>query len=284
MIDPGFFNSLDSMALLLKRNAFGKFQGEQKTAYAGDGLTFKDYARYVVGDDFRFIDWRVYARTRELFVKRFEADRNLAVHILLDGSGSMAYAKNEKFSHAAMMALGIAYIAEKNNERISFAIFGKEVKVLKRQSQSRRVQSLVHEINAVIASGGTTFDEIMLRYYEHVKSKSLIFIVSDFLYPIDQLDAILERYGRSQVFLVQVLHKDEITLPFAGDVKFVDPEDESSSMKTYMSDFMRKSYSKEMNAHNEAILATCKKHKANFIQLDTRSPAVDNFAKLWQVM
>ena len=77
---------------------------------------------YVPGDDFRHIDWNIYARTNKFFIRRFEEERNLIVHILLDSSASMDYGKDiTKFEYSAMVGLGFTHMAMKNNEKFTFA-------------------------------------------------------------------------------------------------------------------------------------------------------------------
>jgi uncharacterized protein (DUF58 family) len=285
MIDPHFFSALDAMAVQLKRHALGKYQGEQKTVYAGDGLTFKDFAPYTLGDDFRRIDWRIYARTKELFVKRFEEDRNLTIHILLDASGSMAYGgKQSKFSRAATLALGVAYIAQKQHEHVEFSLFSHYINPLKYQNQNISVQAMTKQINDIRAHGTTDFNKIMEGYKERVRSKSLIFIFSDFLYPVESLARLLALYQRSNLYLVQVLHKDEVDLPFHGEARFIDPEYNKKTIKTYVSHRMKSIYNDALNEHIKAIQDACKGHKARFLQVDTRETSVDNFIRLWQTI
>lgn len=289
MIDSGFFARLDAMAVQLKRHSLGKYQGEQRTVYAGDGLTFKDFAPYTIGDDFRRIDWRVYARTKELFVRRYEEDRNLTLHILLDTSGSMDYGRktdrsDSKLAFAAMMALGVAYIAQKHNERIEFTTFGKDMKTLINQNQQSRVQSLVSQINEMRARGETDFERTMERYKERVKTKSLFFIFSDFLYPVETLAQLLGRYRKSQLFLIQVLHEDEVLLPFQGDMKFVDPEQEKTTIKAHVSKRTRQIYNDALRDHSNRIKDACKGFDAQFLQLDTRLSPVEGFVRLWNLL
>lgn len=278
MIDPTFFSKLDAMMLKLKRHAFGKYQGEQKTAYVGDGLTFKDYTPYNRGDDFRKIDWKVYARTKELFTRRYEADKNLTLHIILDATASMNY--QNKFHFASLMALGIAHLAQRNQERVEFSIFTDKIIPLKFQSQNIRVQGLMQKLNKVKPHGNADFTKTMTQYKQRVKSKSLIFIVSDFLYPIEDINNLISMYGKSELFFIQALHEDEISLPFQGDTKFINPENPDTKVKTYVSNKLRKLYIKELLQHTLSIKKACTQ-RAKYIQLDTRTEALKSFIKMW---
>src|SRR3989344_8933418 len=112
MIKTDFLRQLDSFTLVIKKRVTSSFTGERRANYVGSGLIFRDYSNYVYGDDFKNIDWRVFARTEKLYVKKYEEDRNLTVHIILDFSGSMDFgSKIKKYEYASMIALGFSYIA-----------------------------------------------------------------------------------------------------------------------------------------------------------------------------
>src|SRR3989344_8143180 len=101
MIDTNFLKLLDRFQLILKKKVTSNYSGARESPAFGRGLIFKDYKEYVPGDDFRLIDWKVYARTEKLNIKRFEDERNMTVRIVLDASASMSFGKGRnKFDYA----------------------------------------------------------------------------------------------------------------------------------------------------------------------------------------
>jgi uncharacterized protein (DUF58 family) len=131
-IDLSFLHKLDRMSLLISKRITSNYVGERPAVYTGRGLIFKDHAIYAPGDDFRAVDWKVFARLDKLFVKRFEEERNLVVHIVLDYSGSMAFGqRTKKFEYADMLGLGFAYMAMKHNERFVVSTFADRLEVFK---------------------------------------------------------------------------------------------------------------------------------------------------------
>jgi uncharacterized protein (DUF58 family) len=94
-IDPDFLDELDRFDAALDRETAAVRQGEQESPRVGEGLTFSDYRRYSPGDDTRLIDWKLFARTEEYYIKQFEEERNLTVHVLLDSSASMDFGGEE---------------------------------------------------------------------------------------------------------------------------------------------------------------------------------------------
>src|SRR3989344_7680955 len=132
MIRTDFLRQLDKFNLVVKKKVASSFIGERRADYAGAGLIFRDYANYVYGDDFKSIDWRAYAKTEKLYVKKYEEDRNLTVHIILDFSGSMDFgSKIKKYEYASMIALGFSYIALKNNEKFVLSSFDDKLEFFK---------------------------------------------------------------------------------------------------------------------------------------------------------
>jgi len=124
-INLDFLKSLDRLQVILKKKIYADTQGGHSSSSYGEGLVFQDYKAYVPGDDFRNIDWKVYARTDKFYIKRFEEERNMTVHILIDSSASMDFGsgKNTKFEYAAEVGLGFAYMAYRNNERFNVNTF-----------------------------------------------------------------------------------------------------------------------------------------------------------------
>ena len=124
MINTDFLNQLDRFHLVVKKRVTSNFVGPRKSVAAGRGLTFKDHRMYAPGDDIRLIDWKVFARTDDLYIKTFEEERNLTAHIIMDASASMGFGKPvSKFDYAAMLGVGLAYLAMRENERFQFSTF-----------------------------------------------------------------------------------------------------------------------------------------------------------------
>jgi len=125
-IEPAFLDELARLEGSLRRETDARQQGTQRSPNVGEGLTFSDYRRYTPGDDVRLVDWRVYARTDEYFIKQYEAERNLTVHVLLDTSASMDFGEGSanKFEFAARFGLAFAYFAATQHDSFRFSALG----------------------------------------------------------------------------------------------------------------------------------------------------------------
>ena len=109
MINTQFLDELKRFNLVINKRVTSNLAGPRKSIAAGRGLTFKDYRIYAPGDDIRLIDWKVYARTDNLYMKVHEEERNLVVHVILDKSASMDFGRPvSKFDYASMIGVGMA--------------------------------------------------------------------------------------------------------------------------------------------------------------------------------
>lgn len=114
---------LDRIDILSRKVFAGKLQGERRSKRRGQSVEFEDYRNYVPGDDLRHVDWNIFARLERFFIKIFQEEEDLSVHIVLDASASMDAGSPTKLVLAMRLAMAIGYIALVNNDRLSLSIF-----------------------------------------------------------------------------------------------------------------------------------------------------------------
>jgi len=96
LLDPEFMNRLDSLDVLSRKILQGKLQGERRSKRRGQSVEFADHRPYVAGDDLRFVDWNIYGRLEQLFLKLFIEEQDLTVHVMADASASMTVGEPSK--------------------------------------------------------------------------------------------------------------------------------------------------------------------------------------------
>ena len=253
MIDTSFLKQLDRFNLVINKKVNSNYIGERESRAVGRGLIYKDHAPYSVGDDFRSIDWKVYARLDKLFIKRYEEERNLQVHIFIDYSGSMNFGTTTKKSDfAAMMGLGYAYLAMKNNEKFILSTFAEGLERYQTKRGRRHLAAMVHYLNKKTPEGKTDIDVALGNYRKYLKYHSLIIIISDFLYPVDTLRKILYQFKDHEVKLIQVLDKIEKKLTLEGDYRLKDLES-NQILRTFISPYLKKRYYEQLVTHNKEL-------------------------------
>ncbi|MFA1611041.1 DUF58 domain-containing protein [Halobellus rubicundus] len=283
-IEPSFLDELARLEASLTRETDSRRRGEQESPDVGEGLTFSDYRRYTPGDDVRLVDWRVYARTDEYFIKQYEAERNLTVHVLLDTSASMDFGDEgeHKFAFGARFALAFAYFAAAGHDSFRVSTIGTDVERLDRGRSTRgELLALLDRLNEVEPDGRTDFAEALATYAKTIRSRSLVVVVSDFIDDPDAIEDGLAALGRSDVLLVQVVAPAERDPDVAGDAVFEDPET-GTTQRAYFAGSTAESYRDRLDAHIDDVAARARRLRADHVVVDTDADFFESFAEVWR--
>src|SRR6476620_5321918 len=127
LFNSDFLKKLEFLSLVSTRVFRGSLLAQGRTMQLGGGIEFADHREYTPGDDFRYLDWNLYARHAELLLKRFQEEEDLHVYFLLDCSRSMAYGSPPKFDFARQGAAALAYIALADLDRIAVVAFAQDI-------------------------------------------------------------------------------------------------------------------------------------------------------------
>src|SRR6187401_1518021 len=117
-INANLLAAMDDLSLLARTVVEGFFDGLHRSPFLGYSTEFSAYRSYTQGDNLRHVDWKVWARTDELYVKQFEDDTNLRGQIFLDTSASMDFGGPEgtKFDYGRILAAVLAYLMVKQRD------------------------------------------------------------------------------------------------------------------------------------------------------------------------
>ncbi|NQU78603.1 DUF58 domain-containing protein [Candidatus Woesearchaeota archaeon] len=279
-IDFSFLKQLDRFDVVLKKRVLSNYAGSRQSKNYGTGLVFYDYKDYVPGDDFRAIDWRVYARTNDFYIRRFEEERNMRIHVVIDASASMNFgAKHTKFEYASMIGLGFCYMALRNNESFEVSTFAEDLEVYRAKKGMNKLMSVVDILNKVKPKGPSKFKESVMKYKSAIKTKSMVVIISDFLFNPEDLKETLSRFKKSEVMVVQVLDSSEREIDLEGDV-ILDDAETHDKMRTFVSNRLIENYSEQLLNHIFNLKKICDAFNVKFISVSTETPVFDAFYSL----
>ena len=281
-IDTNFLDQLNKFSLVVNKRVTSTLSGAKKSIRLGRGLAFADHRAYSPGDDIRAIDWKVYARTDDLYVKNFEEEKNLTVHVILDSSNSMNFGdKVKKFEYASMLGIGFAYLALRENEKFQFATFSDKLDVFQPRKGMSQLVNMVYTLNNTKAKGVSNLRECVIQYKKLIGSRSLIIIISDFLVKLEDVLEMLYYLGDHEIKIVQVLDPIEKELKFDGDYTLKDSET-TDSLRAYISQRMRIDYMKKLDNHCLKIHEMCIKLGIDYNLVTTDVPVFDSFYKILQ--
>ena len=279
MITTEFLDALDRFRLIINKKVASSYTGKRQSLYTGSGNTIKDYRIYSPGDDFRLIDWKIYARTDHLYIRRYEEERNLVMHALVDISASMNYGSPvTKFEYGAMLGVGFAHLALRENEKFQFATFSDDIRTFQPKRGVGHLLEMVDYLNSIKPSGKSRFSDMMTKYRKNITSRSFIVLVSDFLVDIDEIrnGLLALASGRHDIKVIQVLDRTERDLPVEGDVKLKDAES-AETLRTYIGPRLVMEYENKLEQHIVRIGKICASIRADFYVATTATPIFDIF-------
>lgn len=218
LTDPSFISQLEALTLLARRILRGSMQADRRTQKRGTGITFADYAPYNPGDDYRSIDWKIYARTEELLIKLFELEEDTTVYIFLDCSRSMA----TKFGYAQKLAAALGYIALNSMDRVVVHGIAENLTTIVNSARSRsNTFSFLRDMQTAAPTGlDTDFSAAVRTFSARRGKKGIVLVVSDFLFPggfTEGLDFL--KWSGHDVFALQVHDPTDLECPHLGDLE-----------------------------------------------------------------
>ncbi len=280
MIDTSFLDQLKRFNLVINKRVTSNLTGPRKSKAAGRGLTFKDYRIYAPGDDIRLIDWRVFARTDNYYIKVHEEERNLTVHLIVDKSASMEFGKPiSKFDYASMIIVGFAYLALKDNEKFQFSTFADTLEIFQPKRGMSHLAAMVQHMNSIKPKGYSKLLDTIRQYKKVIGTKSMLVIASDFLVNIEEIREAFYLLGDHEIKIIQVLDRVEKELKFEGDMKLIDSETKGM-LRTFISPRMRMEYQQQLDNHCAKIEEVCNKLNIDYNLAITDTPLFDTFYKI----
>lgn len=279
-LDTTFLKQLNKFNLVVRKRVTSSFTGARQSISAGRGLIIKDHRIYAPGDDFRTIDWKVFARTDKLHVKKYEEERDVQVHLIIDSSSSMHFGKPfTKFEYAAMLALGYAYMAIGNNEKFQYCTFDDTLRTFRPKRGRQQLGLMVDHFNSTTPEGVSRFAEALEKYNQFLKTRSLVVIISDFLIGIDEIQKALAKLGDHEFTVIQVLDKSEIDLNLKGNLRLHDVETKGI-LQTFISRRLRYDYQDQLKNHIVSVEKACTELGMNYKLVSTEKPIFDTFYEL----
>jgi len=283
MIEADFIEELERFNLALKKHSTEIKEGEQSSSSTGNGMIFEDHKKYVPGDDIRKMDWKVYARTDELFVKRFENEKSITAHVLVDRSSSMDYGNTNKYDFASKLGLAMAYMVSNTNDRFRFSVFSETVTDISSARRSANMGDLIQTLNELRKTPESRVERCITEYSQRIENKSVVVIISDFLTDAEEIENALKRLKGSEVVLVNLLDSEEMDPEMHGDKILKDPES-SSRLRTYLSNKTKEDYRSQLTEHTDELEEIADKYGANYILRSTEDEFFESFLDIWNAV
>jgi uncharacterized protein (DUF58 family) len=280
LLDGAFARRLERLTLVSRKRLVGQGQGDRRSLRKGSSLEFADYRHYVEGDDPARVDWNIYSRTDTLFVRLYEEEEVLNVHLLVDASRSMDWGEPSKLRYARRLAAALGYVALNASNRVfvwpltaSATSYGpawgrgRAGPLLAFLDDFKPAQSAT----PVLAAPNATPDLEQAMFGFTSRTGGLVVLISDLLSPTWE-KALSRLAGRSgEVVVLHTLSPQELRPTLGGDVRLIDRESGAAVSVTLNNDAVRL-YSQRLEEWRRTVESFCARHGMGYVPVDTATP------------
>lgn len=273
LFDDDFQRKLDYLAMVSRKVFAGRMRAERRTKKTGSGVEFADHREYQPGDDFRYLDWNVYQRLGRLLLRLFEEEEDLAIYIIVDASGSMAFGEAPKLRYAKLVAAALAYVGLANLDRVS--VVSTADAIVGRMPETRgkaRIFKVFRFLREVQGGGPTDLGDAMKSFVAQNKRRGLAILISDLFDPAGFERGInVLRYNKFEPYVVHVIDPEDARPKLHGDVLVYDCETGEEREVTVTGRILDQ-YTKAHEAFLADVARFCATHQVSYIPADIRTP------------
>lgn len=274
-IDPQTLLAIRDLELRARVVVEGLWSGLHRSPLEGFSVEFTEYRQYSPGDDLRYLDWRVLARTDREYIKKFEDETNLRCHILLDTSRSMLFGSLDyhKFDYARTLAATLAYFLLHQRDVVGLSLFDSEVReYIPARWRPGHLRLLLSKLERQPEGRETNLGHALEEVALINPRRSLILILSDFLTPPEKWATELGHLAamRHDIRAIQILDPAEKSLDFGKAAQW---EDMETGQRLYIDpQVARKDYMKKFADHQTAVKQSLDARGITFQSVSTDTP------------
>jgi len=274
-IDPLALMRIKNMQMRARIVVEGFLAGIHRSPYHGFSVEFSEYRAYTPGDDPRYLDWRLYARSDRYSIKRFEDETNLLCYLVVDNSRSMGFRSGQysKSDYARTLAASLAYFLSAQHDAVGLLTFDERVSdYVPPRHRPGQLRRLMGVLDREPAGKATDLITPLAQVTETVRKRGLVILISDLLAPLDELPLRLGhlRARGHDVVILRVLDPAELEFPFTAAGIFHDVE---SGRTLYVDPAVaRAEYQRKFAAHAADLKQACVEQGIDFAQFTIDRP------------
>jgi uncharacterized protein (DUF58 family) len=277
-LDAAKWADSQDLPLLARGIVEGMLTGLHRSPYVGYGREFSSYRPYAPGDSLRHVDWKVWSRTDEWYVKQYEDETNLIGHVFLDASGSMdvgAHGQN-KFQYGQILSAALAYLMILQRDAPGLVIWNAQHLTYLPPRHSKQQVALWSTLAQGEAAGNAALSDDLRHLLENISRRGIAVVISDFLAEEGEAAELCEilRHHRQEVVAFQVLSPEECDLSLEGNVVFID--NETGEERLVDPTAARKAYQEQLEAYCSGIQQRCWNSGIDYHRLRTDEPVEES--------
>ena len=213
--------SLRNLSLAARSTVDGFMTGANRSVIRGAGIEFSQYRSYLPGDDLRWMDWKMYARSDRYYIRESETETNITLRLLLDCSGSMDHRDGEhtKMAYARYLAACLACLANQQGDATALYLMRQSGIFAQEPRQGyQHLNRLYHQLEQAGPSGTFTNPIHYKDLYAGGRSRELLVFITDLHQEASEIYEVLDLLAglRHEIIVLQVMGRNELELDFDG--------------------------------------------------------------------
>jgi uncharacterized protein (DUF58 family) len=282
-LDPQTLLAIRDLELRARVVVEGIWAGLHRSPFSGFSVEFTEYRQYVAGDDLRYLDWKVLARSDRHYIRKFEDETNVRCEMLVDHSRSMGFGARDysKADYARTLAASLGYFMLQQRDMVGLALFADGLaQYLPARWRVGHLRRLLAALEPNPEGGATDLGRALDDVARLWRKRSLVLILSDLLAPVDQWDPALGRLVAAghDVRVLQILDPVELTLEYGEAAEW---EDAESGQHLYLDpSAARRGYLERFNAHQDGVRRALERRGVPY-QLATTDQPIDVVLVNW---
>jgi len=277
-LDPADLAALGNLEFVARAVVEGFLIGLHRSPHRGFSVEFAENRAYVPGDDVRYVDWRMYARSDRYYIKQYEEETNLRAYLAIDTSRSMDWTSAPgrvltKLEYARLLTAALAYLLLRQGDAAGLLAFDDRIRLRVQPRATRRhLGTLLGSLARLEGSGTTDAGGAVREVALRMRRRGLVVLISDLLVdPGETLRALrFLRHRGHEVLVFHLMDPGERDLPQAGDAVFFDPEDETE-LRTDSS-ALRPEYRRAVEEAVRSWRLECRRMGADYHLFTTDTP------------
>ncbi|MCE5267338.1 MAG: DUF58 domain-containing protein [Planctomycetaceae bacterium] len=272
---PEALQRISRLDLRARHVVEGFLSGLHRSPYFGQSIEFRQHREYTYGDDFRYVDWKVWAKQDRYYVKQFEEDTNLRCALLCDVSASMRYGRGamNKYEYACTVAASLAYLLLRQQDAVGCVAFDETTRMtVPMRTKRNHLDSIVQALQQSSPREKTGMDSVLRNAAESYPRRGLMVVLSDLLVEREGLFRGLRllRSRGHDVMVFHVLDDDELDFPFNGPTRFEGME--AAEQLRCNPRALREGYLASLGEYLEEVRHGCAQHNVDYALLRTSQP------------
>jgi uncharacterized protein (DUF58 family) len=276
-LDPELLARVGSLELLARTVVEGFMSGLHRSPFTGFSTEFTEYRQYNPGDDLRYLDWRLLARTDRYFIKKYRADTNTQCHLLIDTSASMNYAHASpvtKLQYAQFLAASLAYLLNRQQDAVGLVAFADKVHThVPARNRTGHMRTIFGNLSMIEPGGETDLAASLHQLAEILTRRGIVVVISDFYDQADRLGEAFQhlRFKGHDVVAFQVLDQNELDFDF-GDPVLLLEDAETQEQMPVLPDVVVGGYRERMRRHIDDMRLCAAANNVDYELLTTKQP------------